>query len=57
MTITYTLPWGHGQKEMPLQSGWDWELQLHDFTSWVTLRSRCNAITVTDVSAITAQDA
>lgn len=33
------------------------QLQLYDFTSWVTLCSRCNAITVTDVSAITAQDA
>ena len=33
------------------------QLQLYDFTSWVTLCSRCNAITVTDVSAITARAA
>lgn len=33
------------------------QLQLCDFTSWVTLCSRCNAITITDVSAITARAA
>lgn len=33
------------------------QLWLYDFTSWVTLCSRCNAITITDVSAITARAA
>lgn len=33
------------------------QLQLYDFTSWVALCSRCHAITVTDVSPITARGA